>query len=70
MARTVSQSDTVPKRIAATVLALFIVVVIALSLLMFARVFDSRVPLTVRSDRAMRSDVLNAVAWNADLAAE
>ncbi|MBB0997297.1 MCE family protein [Dietzia kunjamensis] len=52
MARTVSQSDTVPKRIAATVLALFIVVVIALSLLMFARVFDSRVPLTVRSDRA------------------
>ena len=52
MARTVSQSDTVPKRIAATVLALLIVVVIALSLLMFARVFDSRVPLTVRSDRA------------------
>nr|WP_194306605.1 MCE family protein [Dietzia natronolimnaea] len=47
-----SQSDTVPRRIAATVLALVIVVVVALSLLMFARAFDSRVPLTVRSDRA------------------
>lgn len=52
MARTVSQSDTVPKRIAATCLALFIVVVVALSLLMFVRAFDNRVPLTVRSDRA------------------
>lgn len=52
MARTVSQSDTVPKRIAAACLALFIVAVIALSLLMFVRAFDSRVPLTVRSDRA------------------
>lgn len=52
MARTVSQSDTVPKRIAATCLALFIVVVVALSLLMFVRAFDDRVALTVRSDRA------------------
>lgn len=52
MARTVSQSDTGPKRIAGAGLALFIVVVIALSLLLFVRAFDSRVPLTVRSDRA------------------
>lgn len=52
MARTVSQSDTGPKRIAAAALTLFIVAVVALSLLMFARAFDSRVPLTVRSDRA------------------
>src|SRR5699024_8798843 len=52
MARAGSQSDTVPKRIAATFLALFIVVVVALSLLMFVRAFDNRVPLTVRSDRA------------------
>lgn len=52
MARTVSQSDTVPKRIAGAGLALFIVVVIALSLLLFVRAFDSRVPITVRSDRA------------------
>ncbi|MBB0968167.1 MCE family protein [Dietzia aerolata] len=52
MARTVSQSDTVPKRIAAAGLALFIVVVVALSLLLFVRAFDSRVPITVRSDRA------------------
>ena len=52
MARTVSQSDTVPKRIAGAGLALFIVVMIALSLLLFVRAFDSRVPITVRSDRA------------------
>ena len=52
MARTVSQSDTVPKRIAGAGLALFIVVVVALSLLLFVRAFDSRVPITVRSDRA------------------
>lgn len=52
MARTVSQSDTGPKRIAGAGLALFIVVVVALSLLLFARAFDNRVPLTVRSDRA------------------
>ena len=52
MARTVSQSDTGPKRIAGAVLALFIVVVIALSLLLFVRAFDERVGLTVRSDRA------------------
>ena len=52
MARTVSQSDTVPNRIAAAGLALFIVVVVALSLLLFVRAFDSRVPITVRSDRA------------------
>ena len=52
MARTVSQSDTVPKRIAGAGLALVIVVVVALSLLLFVRAFDSRVPLTVRSDRA------------------
>ena len=52
MARTVSQSDTVPGRIAAAVLALLIVVVIALSLLLFVRAFDDRVQLTVRSDRS------------------
>ena len=52
MARTVSQSDTVPKRIAGAGLALVIVVVVALSLLMFVRAFDNRVPITVRSDRA------------------
>lgn len=52
MARTVSQSDAVPKRIAATGLIILIVVVVTLSLLMFARAFDRRVPLTVRSDRA------------------
>lgn len=52
MARTVSQSDTGPKRIAGACLALFLVVVIALSLLMFVRAFDDRVALTVRSDRA------------------
>ena len=52
MARTVSQSDTVPKRIAGAGLALVIVVVVALSLLLFVRAFDSRVPITVRSDRA------------------
>lgn len=52
MARAVSQSDTMPRRIAAACLALFIVVVVTLSLLMFVRAFDSRVPLTVRSDRA------------------
>lgn len=52
MARTVSQSDTGPKRIAAACLALLIVAVVTLSLLMFVRAFDSRVPLTVRSDRA------------------
>ena len=52
MARTVSQSDTVPKRIAGAGLTLFIVVVVALSLLLFVRAFDSRVPITVRSDRA------------------
>lgn len=52
MARTVSQSDTGPKRIAGASLAVFLVVVIALSLLMFVRAFDDRVPLTVRSDRA------------------
>lgn len=52
MARTVSQSDTGPKRIAGAGLALLIVVVVALSLLLFVRAFDSRVPITVRSDRA------------------
>lgn len=52
MARTVSQSDTVPKRIAAASLTLFIVIVVALSLAMFTRAFDDRVALTVRSDRA------------------
>ena len=52
MARTVSASDTMPKRIAGAGLALFIVVVIALSLLLFVRAFDERVGLTVRSDRA------------------
>ena len=52
MARTVSQSDTVPGRIAAAVLALLIVVVVALSLLLFVRAFDDRVQLTVRSDRS------------------
>ena len=52
MARTVSQSDTGPKRIAGACLALFLVVVIALSRLMFVRAFDDRVALTVRSDRA------------------
>lgn len=51
MARTVSQNDTVPKRIAGAGLALFIVVVIALSLLLFVGAFDNRVPITVRSDR-------------------
>lgn len=52
MARTVSQSDRVPKRIAGAGLALFIVVVVALALLLFVRAFDSTVPITVRSDRA------------------
>ncbi|MGN7157576.1 MCE family protein [Dietzia cercidiphylli] len=52
MARTLNQSDTVPQRVAAVILTLFVVVVVALSLLMFARAFDNRVPLTVRSDRA------------------
>ncbi|AVM64591.1 MULTISPECIES: MCE family protein [Dietzia] len=52
MARTVSRSDTTPRRIAGAGLALVIVVVVALSLLLFVRAFDSRVPLTVRSDRA------------------
>lgn len=52
MARTVSQSDMAPKRIAGAGLALVIVVVVVLSLLMFVRAFDNRVPLTVRSDRA------------------
>ncbi|MDO8394640.1 MAG: MlaD family protein, partial [Dietzia sp.] len=52
MARTLNQSDTVPQRVAAVILTLFVVVVVALSLLMFVRAFDNRVPLTVRSDRA------------------
>ncbi|MBS7547002.1 MCE family protein [Dietzia massiliensis] len=52
MARTVSQSDTGPRRIAGACLAVFLVAVIALSLLLFGRAFDDRVPLTVRSDRA------------------
>lgn len=52
MARTVSQSDTGPKRIAATGLIILIVGVVVLSLLFFVRAFDSRVPLTVISDRA------------------
>jgi phospholipid/cholesterol/gamma-HCH transport system substrate-binding protein len=52
MARTVSQSDTVPKRIAGACLVLFVVAIVVLSLLMFARAFADRVPLTVRSDRA------------------
>ena len=52
MARTVSQSDTGPKRVAATGLILFIVALVALSLLFFVRAFDSRVPLTVVSDRS------------------
>ena len=52
MARTVSQSDTAAKRIAGAGLALFLVAVVALSLLLFVRAFDDRVALTVRSDRA------------------
>lgn len=52
MARTVSQSDTGIKRVAAAGLILFIVTMVVLSLLFFVRAFDARVPLTVVSDRA------------------